>query len=614
MAVLNSEEVIRKFIKSAQLNVKWLKNAIKSKEDFYLIKNIESYKYVISQLGLTDEDLEKKHLIFSQFSDLSEVLNQTSLSNEEKIYIVMYIIMQNLKSDFTNSRPLVVEQSTLLEYPYKTISKEKLEDMIKKNQLLDFINKPKRLLTKEERHMQDELLKAIIINNQDLTEFIENHKAIEDNYFNNDDPTLGSLRKTIIALKKLGVSENIFVELSSLLTTPYIYSSNPNAAALDKRINQRIVNRITNLENKFLTIIGGDAEFLLAYGSKKNNELVAITEEISNLSVLYSWLNNTESANFSHTIVGKMDNICRFFPGLRLSLKDQEAFIMDIIERNIHYGILEPDNLAYNAKPYDSGFEVTDLVNIAIANAFPYRASVLYRNARMSGRRKNEYKEIYGNITEEELKRIEKSHQIIQDHFLSKKDSLTNEDLIETCNALTALGVPSQIVIFIAEKYSTIIENKKIINKPTLKKEKVEKPMLSKKEYYNLTQQLNYYFSSSLEPIRYFNKEDIIKSVDILIKLNYSLDVIKGIVKKIIKNNNDYDVNPVSLYVDNRDRLIHYKKDEIVECVDSVLGNMMICSTMKYMQEKEFLNDILNDVFNDIDLDYDYELRRVIKK
>ena len=152
-----------------------------------------------------------------------------------------------------------------------------------------------------------------------------------------------------------------------------------------------------------------------------------------------------------------------------------------------------------------------------------------------------------------------------------------------------------------------------IVSKPVV----VEKPMMDRKEYNLIERELRKYFDiRTMEVVTPLTLDLQIYCVGLLIKLGFSDDKIREILKIMNKNGYSYD-NPITMFVALSEKLEYYKDvDGIKEAIETMLGAMseiMIVSDVEYEEWKDFLSSELNSALKLIPKTYDYEIEKAKK-
>lgn len=254
------------------------------------------------------------------------------------------------------------------------------------------------------------------------------------------------------------------------------------------------------------------------------------------------------------------------------------------------------------------------------------------------GRLKNKDK---SELTEDEKKRLEEfdrysdlhpldiapvieAHKQIKEHYFDKKDSFNEEDVEIFLGAIKGFGLSDKLIdafrnLLLREvskrqrKLEVVETPVQIVSKPVV----VEKPMMDRKEYNLIERELRKYFDiRTMEVVTPLTLDLQIYCVGLLIKLGFSDDKIREILKIMNKNGYSYD-NPITMFVALSEKLEYYKDvDGIKEAIETMLGAMseiMIVSDVEYEEWKDFLSSELNSVLKLIPKTYDYEIEKAKK-
>ena len=254
------------------------------------------------------------------------------------------------------------------------------------------------------------------------------------------------------------------------------------------------------------------------------------------------------------------------------------------------------------------------------------------------GRLKNKDK---SELTEDEKKRLEEfdrysdlhpldiapvieAHKQIKEHYFDKKDSFNEEDVEIFLSSIKGFGLSDKLIdafrnLLLREvskrqrKLEVVETPVQIVSKPVV----VEKPMMDRKEYNLIERELRKYFDiRTMEVVTPLTLDLQIYCVGLLIKLGFSDDKIREILKIMNKNGYSYD-NPITMFVALSEKLEYYKDvDGIKEAIETMLGAMseiMIVSDVEYEEWKDFLSSELNSALKLIPKTYDYEIEKAKK-
>ena len=254
------------------------------------------------------------------------------------------------------------------------------------------------------------------------------------------------------------------------------------------------------------------------------------------------------------------------------------------------------------------------------------------------GRLKNKEE---SELTEEEKKRLEEfntysdlhpldiapvieAHKQIKEHYFDKKDSFNEEDIEIFLSVIKGFGLSDKIIdmfrnlllreVSKRQRKIEVVENPvQVVSKPVI----VEEPTISRKEYNLIERELRKYFDiRTMEAVGPLTLDLQIYCVGLLMKLGFSDEKIRDILKIMNKNGYGYD-NPVSMFVALQEKLEYYKDvDGVREAIDTMIGAMTeltMSSDVEYDEWKTFMEDELAATLKLIPKTYDYEIEKAKK-
>lgn len=211
-------------------------------------------------------------------------------------------------------------------------------------------------------------------------------------------------------------------------------------------------------------------------------------------------------------------------------------------------------------------------------------------------------------------------HRTLQESYFSKRDSYTEEDVEEFIQVLRDFGTYESLLeifrqIMLKEvgkrQKNTFVEPK---STPKVNREE-DKKVLSKKEYNLLLRELREYFDiRTMEKVQPLDLDKQIYCVSLLIRLGFSEEKIKGILKVINKDNDISCDNPVSMLIALFGKLSYYREipgiGESLELMVSALNEMMMIgvSDSDYIEWKNLIGEELEHAMSLVPKTYEYEI------
>lgn len=230
----------------------------------------------------------------------------------------------------------------------------------------------------------------------------------------------------------------------------------------------------------------------------------------------------------------------------------------------------------------------------------------------------------YSDLHPLDIGHVIEAHKQIKEHYFDKKDSFNDEDVEIFLGAIMGFGLSDKLILMFRnlllrdvskrQRKSEVVESPvQVVSKPVV----VEKPMMDRKAYNLIERELRQYFDiRTMEVVSPLDLDKQIYCVGLLIKLGFSDDKIRDILKIMNKNGYSYE-NPISMFVALYEKLEYYKDVEgIREAIETMLGAMneiMISTDNDYEEWKEFLGSELDSTLKLIPKTYDYELDKAKK-
>lgn len=230
----------------------------------------------------------------------------------------------------------------------------------------------------------------------------------------------------------------------------------------------------------------------------------------------------------------------------------------------------------------------------------------------------------YSDLHPLDIGPVIEAHRLIKEHYFDKKDSFNEEDIEIFLSAIKGFGLSDNLIntfrnlllreVSKRQRKNEVVETPvQVVSKPVV----VEKTMMDRKEYNLIERELRKYFDIRImEVVSPLTLDLQIYCVGLLIKLGFSEDRIRDILKIMNKNGYSYD-NPISMFVALYEKLEYYKDVEgIREAIETMVGAMtelMISFDVDYEEWKEFLSSELNSTLKLIPKTYDYEIEKAKK-
>lgn len=335
----------------------------------------------------------------------------------------------------------------------------------------------------------------------------------------------------------------------------------------------------------------------------------------------------------NNEVVDGFDVILNFMDLNNFSIREKFMTVMYFIEKNISRGFIDRQSLMICLdKIYDVGISSSDIEKIEQTIENGRMVSILEK-IQFSLNNVDNNDDPY--MLSDDEKRVElvicsylmelvvesgalrRYHLIINEHYLEKKESYTHEDIVIVIDALSKLKVSASdctAMKYIMEKDLEKRKNKS--KKVAVVQHKIanneSKNTISNKEYKTLLQQLKCYFDIESKTVTHLlSMDEIIRCTEIMIKLGFSVDEIKGYLKIMDKNQ---ETNPITWYLNNYEKLSYYSDKQCIKNIDSYFKEIFICSEEDYILWKSSIAEELEELKVVIPKTYKYELEMATRR
>lgn len=222
------------------------------------------------------------------------------------------------------------------------------------------------------------------------------------------------------------------------------------------------------------------------------------------------------------------------------------------------------------------------------------------------------------------IESIIEAHRLIKEHYFDKRESFNEEDVEIFLNVIKGFGLSDNLIdtfrtLLLMEINKRQRKQQEVEEVPVVKEiiKPVEKTMIDRKGYNLIERELRKYFDiRTMEVVDQLDLDRQIYCVGLLIKLGFSEDKIKNILKIMNKNGYGYE-NPISMFGALYEKLEYYKDVEgIREAIETMVGavrEIMIVEDSEYEEWKSFIQGELDVTLKLIPKTYDYELDKAKK-
>lgn len=195
-------------------------------EDYYTITSINSEKKVVEEFlkYFNSRNIRNanKDYFFNEFSYLSKFLLISNLSPREMLLVALEVIKRNIDADLLKSSKMLVHEEGFREYKFKQLSIDEVKVLLSNLNEEMFDLKKSKIFADVTVSKKEELIDFLRKYSIDISDLINNHQIIYDNYFKKigkyDDKNIDEV---INAFSRLGVTNELCSILSEVLNKKY---------------------------------------------------------------------------------------------------------------------------------------------------------------------------------------------------------------------------------------------------------------------------------------------------------------------------------------------------------------------------------------------------------
>lgn len=309
-----------------------------------------------------------------------------------------------------------------------------------------------------------------------------------------------------------------------------------------------------------------------------------------------------------------------------LNVRGKFAILIRLLEKNLSTNLTNQDARCFDIQQIDN-----------------YQFKYMTRDEFLEFVRTDEYGRLRSKeeseLTEEEKKRLEEfnaysdlypldigsvieAHRIIKDHYFDKLDSYNEEDIELFLDSLREFKLDENLIDLFRNLLVKEIEKRQkrelvVSYQQDSKLVVCEEPIMSRKEYNLIERELRKYFDiRTMEVVIPLTLDLQIYCVGLLIKLGFSDDKIRDILKIMNKEGYNYD-NPISMFAALYDKLDYYKDVEgIKDAIEIMVGAMeeiMNIGSEDNDEWEQILGEELEHTLKLIPKTYAYEIEQAKK-
>ncbi len=562
-----SQNLKIKATNSNELNIKSLSQY--SKQIFANIEEINNY------IDLLNTDLEsdiQKNQIFMDFANLSLVCEIANLNNREKKELIFYFIEKNLRVNLIGNISTLFSDSPFFK-KLTELNDPKIDELNSNHNLNLFLASETSELPIELQSIHQQLLELLNASDKEFYNFLNSYKVLKHCYFEKlPNITKEDIKEIKTALYILGVYADIIFAIEDDLNNESKKEPKPIELYLKK--NGRI------LLNRFLF------QDFKEFSTRLNFQILGA------LYTLDKWHSNGKSKSkiiLLHFLNDTLEVV-------DISNKDKAEFILYIIDQN-----LKGNNIDYEL---DNGIllEFNDNENDIEIPTLDYKTLLkLFKN--------NINYLVFNTIKDLNLDNIKNNYQILKENYVLKKDNLTPKDINVIRMALLNLGLNEENANIVKDYLLTKVKEVKIIETSTI----------NNKERSKIEHELSSYLDIyTLKPIRYLDDDELLETLTLLKKLNYSNKIIYDFITAVYKFNRFSSISPIDEFLNLYNKITYYS-EFIPELSDILIDLDNACNELaETNQDEEFYQEYVLEGLKKASVlmptCYSYEMNKIRKK
>ena len=311
-----------------------------------------------------------------------------------------------------------------------------------------------------------------------------------------------------------------------------------------------------------------------------------------------------------------------------LNARGKFAILQRLLEKNLATNIIHQDARCFDIQKIDD-YEFTYMTRdqfLEFVRTDEYGRLKTKDESELTEHEKNMLDEFnrYSDANPLDVGPVIENHKLINAHYFEKRESFNEEDVDLFLTAVKSFGLSDTLIetfrnLLLREvnkRQKRLLEESRVVVSAEVKPV-VQEPTISRKEYNLIERELRQYFDlKTMEVVSPLDLDRQIYCVGLLIKLGFSDDRIRDILKIMNKNGYCYD-NPITMFVALQEKLEYYKDVEgIKEAVETIIGAMqeiMIVSGAEYEEWKEFIGSEMQETLKLLPKTYDYEIDKARK-
>ena len=504
---------------------------------------------------------------FIDFGLLSQLVEEVHLNTIEKAEIIFHVLERNLHCHLINA--CFDEEKNNLCQPYKQAYKV------------------------------------------DILSIAKNHLEIKRHYFDKL-PNLSEedIEIVINILREYNLNDQICDEVKGLL----IRTSLPFLKKLHYMVGNSINSTALSLQN--------DSQFITM------NEIRSVFS-----AALYAWLTYPETVHNNKIVICSFQNV-EYLLGKNFGAKDFFNILCYIAKSNIEMGILTEARQPYNLnldrlKQVYQMYYKNNLTDGPSFSQFCDKIAQIYRVAIFTTPVKQGVTDLIDS-NDIDYPLTQEAHQILKDHYFTKKDNFNNDDIFMIGIAFGKLGISPKGLKMIDEFLNDELKSREQSreketphNLETSQRqsnwqvnETKAKPTLSKKAYNQIFREILTYFNiKEMKAFRYLTVDEIIYCINLMKKIGLADEIIDTFINKTEKENRKYEINPLNRYSELLQKMEYYSTNPQIM---HILNDLKEAYEAIKLDEndpfyEEFIASGMAEIMKLIPENHEYEMMKALK-
>jgi len=214
---------------------------------------------------------------------------------------------------------------------------------------------------------------------------------------------------------------------------------------------------------------------------------------------------------------------------------------------------------------------------------------------------------------------MDDKNKYLEEYYFDKIDTYNTDDVYNFINVLKEIGITPVLCANINSVLIKRINQRGLITSES-KKENNFLNQLSKKEYYQINNEISMYFDlENMKSIRYLSVSEKIQIVTLLKQLNYKNEDIERILSVIDNGNKKHNdtVDPVIEYADIMYKCAYYENqlglEQYIQNVDEYIDEWLVASADDCVAWESVLKEEFDKIKLILPTTHEYEIEQANK-